>query len=243
MGTTHLPWYVILVPSVIIGLLVGFGMPKNPDTQSFTVTFPGGISLEMALSRAEISYSRLLFELFVAEPDSKDSLNQEDITIIRVGVLEWLRTNQHIYAVTDVALVVALEEYLCDPIPREPLQERVRKQRECADRPVAGALRDLRDKARVPFHYVGIPVRVGVPDEGRPSEGRASVCGDSGMLGRRVELINQVSGQRIEVVASGSYTCTGFSRYPDIQLEPLDARNLFNVPLQEYQDAIAVIIG
>ena len=59
--------------------------------------------------------------------------------------------------------------------------------------------------------------------------------------GRSSEQRGPASG-RIEVVASGLYTCTGYSDYPDIQLNYADAKQLFQNPLDKYQQVVAVPI-
>ena len=110
--------------------------------------------------------------------------------------------------------------------------------------PVAQGLRALAAQRLVPFHYVGVPVRVGVQssDEHKPADGRANVCRESDFLGRQVELTVANSGAQLVVQATGSYVCTGFSVFPEIQLNPADARRLFGSTLLEYQDAVAVVV-
>ena len=205
------------------------GSPDNPTTQSVNITFPGGFGLEMDVSQSEIAHSALLTQLF-----------SEEFT--RDGVLGWLGREQQVYSISDVELVTALERSLCEPIPDSPLQERIEKARECAARPVANGLRRLQEEKKPPFHYVGIQVRVGVQaaEGARPALGRANVCRESDLFGKQIELTDPVSGNEIVVRASGSYPCTGFSRYPDVQLGPDQARDLFVSALLEYQDAVAV---
>jgi len=73
-----------------------------------------------------------------------------------------------------------------------------------------------------PFHYVGVQVRIGVQAEElhRPTQGNANVCRESGFLGKQVALTDLTSGTQVVVRASGSYPCTGYARFPDIQLTP-----------------------
>ena len=216
---------------VAVVIIVVLARPDNPTTQSVNITFPGGIALEMDVSQPEIAHSALLTQLF-----------SEEFT--RDGVLGWLAREQQNFSISDERLVAALEESLCDPIPNSPLSEKIEKGQECAAKSVAVALRRLQEEKRIPFHYIGVPVRVGVQadEASRPLPGRANVCRESELLGRQVELFDPVSSNTIEVLASGSYPCTGFSRYPNVQLGPDQARQLFNRPLQEYQDAVAVAL-
>ena len=69
------------------------------------------------------------------------------------------------------------------------------------------------------------------------------IVADSVGLGKTwTALTDPLSNNTIRVRASGSYECTGFSRYPDVQLGPDQARALFDRPLLQYQDAIAVAL-
>ena len=49
-----------------------------------------------------------------------------------------------------------------------------------------------------------------------------------------------VTSNRIEVQVSGTYLCTGFNEFPNIQLGSEDAQKLFPGPFQKLQEAIAV---
>lgn len=220
-----------VVGILVVGLIVVLAMPDDPTTQSVNITFPGNFAFEMDVSEPEIAHSALLEQLF-----------SEQFT--RDGVIGWLATEQRMFRISDARLATALENELCDPIPDSPLPERIEKGRECVARPVVSAIRQLQEERRVPFHYVGVPIQVGVQanQASRPFSDRANVCRESEFLGRRLELIDPISNQAIEVLASGSYPCTGFSRYPDVQLGPAQARELFNRPLLEYQDAVAVVL-
>ena len=69
------------------------------------------------------------------------------------------------------------------------------------------------------------------------------MCDERGLRGRKVRLTNPLNNKSIEVEATGRYVCTGFDRVPDIQLHPTDANAIFDGPLGEYQEAVAVILG
>jgi hypothetical protein len=224
-------WTAVIVPALVtlvIGFLVGRGTPSDPAKQSVKILFPGGGSVEMDVSQREIAHAAVLERLF-----------SEEFT--RDGVLGWL-ARKAIFSVHDERLVNALKTDLCEPIPETPLAARIEKARACASRPVANGLRALAEQKLPPFHYVGVEVRVGVQAEElhRPTQGNANVCRESGFLGKQVALTDPASGAQVVVRASGSYPCTGYARFPDIQLNPEDARALFNRALLEYQKAVAV---
>ena len=241
-----IPLGVVAVAVAVVVILAG---PDEPQQQNVVIRFPNDITFEMDVSQPEIEHSDYLTNMF------KDQF-------VRDGVLGWLARNQqvysisnpdlfdalkkkHIYSISDLGLVEALEKHLCDTIPDYPLTERIHKGQECAEKPVAAGLRQLQMKRRKPFHYVGFNVRIGVQADGasRPASGRANVCKDGGLLGKQLELIDSVSNNVIVVQASGWYTCSGYTRYPDVQLAPDQASTLFNRTLDEYQEAIAVLLN
>ena len=95
----------------------------------------------------------------------------------------------------------------------------------------------------VPFHYVGREIKVGVPSrEDQPQPGMAHACKNSEFGDHAVELTNLRSKESVTVRASGSYECTGYNQYPDIQLSYTDARELFGRPMDKYEAAIAVVL-
>ena len=111
----------------------------------------------------------------------------------------WL-ADKDIFSFEDARLVEALNERLCDSIPEEPLDQKIKASQDCADRPVAAGLRQLVDQEHVPFHYVGISVNVWIPArEHQPQIGRASVCEESEFRGKKVELTNPRTSNQIEV--------------------------------------------
>ena len=115
----------------------------------------------------------------------------------------------------------------------------------CADEPVASDLRQLSDGKQIPFHYVGKKVTIGVQSDERHlrARGIANSCHPGEYLGKQIQLTNKEDNtKQITVVSTGFYTCTGIGRSPNIQLHPEDAKELFHVPLDAYQEAIAVIL-
>ncbi len=145
------------------------------------------------------------------------------------------------YQLQDESLVSAIASDLCEPIPKQPLEERLTKSEECAKKKVPEGLRTLVRDHKPPFHYVGFKARLGVPgEEDRPAIGRANVCKEGGLLDKTLEVINKSSGRTIQVKATGSYTCTGFSKFPDLQLSAEDAEKLFGYKVVKPEGVVVV---
>ncbi len=227
-----MPWIDKIIPSAIalmVGVIVGRGLPSDPASQNVTWRFPGGsltMHVKKDLSNPEVMLKRVF---------------EEDFS--RAGALHWLREKYRIFALEDLSLIEAIEE-LCPDIPNEPFEARQRRLEGCTKIPVVERLRLLAENRRPPFQYIGREVRIGVPEkeEHRPKDGHANVCRTKGYLGRKIELTNPANRNSIVVKATGSYPCTGFAKFPDLQLNPQDARAMFDRPLQEYETAIAVVL-
>ena len=160
-------------------------------------------------------------------------------------MIEWL-AGKDIFHITDPRLSEALNKDLCASIPEEPLTERMRIARVCAEKDIAKKLRLLSRRKAVPFHYTGKEVQVGIPSapEHQPQKGKANTCAeDDDLVGKRVQLTNPLNQKQLDVLASGYYPCSRVIRTPDIQLNPADADWLFDGPLRKYQDAIAVVLN
>ncbi len=218
---------------IVIGFVLGIFVCRNffsgSSHRSLSVTFPGGYELALDATQDRISI------------DSVYSSIQADNSLW-AGLIARLADDQ-VYAIMDPSLADALHEYLCSPIPEQPTTERIRASRECAELPVARRLRQLAEIHDLPFHYVGREIKVGVPSrDHQPQLGLAHACRNSEFRDRRVELTNPRSKISVTVRASGSYECTGYNQYPDIQLSYTDAHNLFGRPMDKYEAAIAVVL-
>ena len=214
-----------------IGFLVGRTMPQAPAVQAVGITFPGGGSVDLETSSPQVGHDTLLDEIFADETT-------------RAAVVEWLRERDY-FSLQDDGLVDAIGSRLCDPIPDSPLARRTAQARACADTPLAGGLRRLAERHAVPFHHLGVTIRVGVPED-RPPRGSAAVCEGSELQGQRVELTYGPTGNSLEVDAGwGTYSCTELegAEYPDIQLNPFDAFEIFPRPLARFHEAVAVIVN
>ena len=217
------------LPSFLLGILVcyvGSTQISDPTRQAIEVKFPGGAAVKIDSSKPEISHDKVLNDIFADR-------------FAREGLMGWL-AEKNIFLFTDPRLADALNKNLCDPIPAEPVDQRIRAAKACADQAVAKSLRDLVEAKKVPFHYVGRLVSVGFPTDSQPNDGYANVCEERELRSTKFELTNLQTQKRIEVQASGRYACTGFTRVPDIQLNFADARKLFPTPLDKYEEAIAV---
>ena len=217
---------IALVVSFGLGLFVGTRGPSDPTDQTTEVMF-GDFGLKIDTSQRQVDHRTLLENLFAND-------------FGRAGLMSWLG-DKDIFSFDDDRLTEALNKRLCVPIPEQPLDQKIKTSQDCADLPVAIGLRQLADQKRIPFHYVGITVQVGIPArEDQPQTGGAHICADSALRGKRVELTNPLTSNRIEVHPSGTYECTGFTKFPDIQLSFEDAQELFSGPLYELQEAVAV---
>ena len=145
------------------------------------------------------------------------------------AAIKWLEKKEKIYPVESPDLASAVASELCSPIPDAPMDARLAKGRECARKPVVKALRELASEHMPPFHYVGITGKLGVPDDenDQPAKGKASVCRDSDLFGKNLQVVNPLDSTAIEVEASGYYLCTHAVTFPDIQLGSGDASRLF----------------
>ena len=200
----------------------------DAEEKSFSVMF-GDASISMNTRGGRIDHGSLLKTIFF-EQFSRD------------GALGWLRDVQNVYSIEDPALAAALNTKLCEEIPDHPIDVHIAKGTACTKISVVDNLRRLVEGHKVPFHYVGREVQVGIQGdpEHAPRASRANACEGSDLSGKRVELTNLLNENQITVLATGIYPCSGVSVKPDLQLNPEDARKLFDGPLRKYQPAIAV---
>ena len=226
---TWVGYGVCIVLGILGGLFADGAFFSGSSQRSVSVTLPGGVGLDLEATQDGILLDSLYSRIY-ADRSFRDGL------IARLA-------DDHIYQLTDPRLADALHEYLCSPIPDQPLTERTNAARECAELPVARRLRQLAEMRNVPFHYVGREIRIGVPSrEDQPKPGMAHTCKNSEFGDHAVELTNPRSNATITVRATGSYVCTGFTQYPDIQLGYTDAQELFGRPTNKYEAAIAVVL-
>ena len=233
-GFPRLPWIVAGI-AVVIAIVELFIIMSRmiPESVDLNITDPSGkAAVKLQVKAQQVSYDTILDMIF-AKPDS----------VIALGVNEWFREMKHMYPLNDERLVTALASDLCDPIPESPIDERLKKARECADKPTASGLRKLAEKHSLPFHYIAIEALLGIPEipEDRPARGRASVCRDGDLLGKTLMIV--VGEQSIQVEATGSYTCIPFTKYPDVQLSLEDAVKLFNRPINKHEPVLVVPIS
>jgi len=226
------PWWTLIPTALFVGLAVwAINSPvENPSAQEVTIAFPGGGKIHVRSERETLNFEALMTKLF-----------SEDYS--RNGLLGWLRDRKHLYSLETTELAEALKTKLCDPIPLEPLEERLAKAADCASKPAVDALRRLSSERVVPFHYVGLRVRAGIQAASphRPGKGRVNVCRTGRYVAQRLQIIDPITNRVIEVQAGGTYECT-VGEFPDIQLDPEDANELFGRPAGRFENAIAVVL-
>jgi hypothetical protein len=203
----------------------------QPTKTSLKVTGPDGkASVEFNVEGDSVDYSQLLNNMFADD-------------FLRPAAIGWLGEKKKLYPLYDERLATAIAQELCEPIPDMPFEERLEKGKACANKPVPSRLRALALDHKPPFHYIGVLVKAGVPAEPahQPQPRRANVCRDGGFLGKRLQVINPRTQKTLVVKAANSYTCTGYVRFPGIQLSPKDALALFEgQPLAALEDVIVV---
>ena len=211
------------------GILISGPFFSNSFQRSISITLPDNTKIDLTAVENDLNFDSL-YALIYGKPAFRDAL------IARLA-------DDHIYQISDRRLPDALNTHLCPSIPKEPLEERIEKGNECADLPVANQLRILANRRSPPFHYVGRQIKIGTPGKGdQPQPKRAHACRNSEFRDRTVELTNPLNSVSVTVRATGSYDCTGYSKYADIQLNAVDAMELFGRPTDKYEDAIAVVL-
>ncbi len=211
------------------GILISGPFFSNSSHRSISITLPDNTKIDLTAVENDLKFDSL-YALIYEERAFRDAL------IARLA-------DDHIYQISDRRLPNALNNHLCTPIPEEPLGEKIEKSKECADLPVASHLRLLADRRYIPFHYVGRQIKIGTPGKSdQPQPKRAHACRNSDFRDRTVELTNPLNSVSVTVRATGSYDCTGYSKYADIQLNAADAMELFGRPTDKYEDAIAVVL-
>lgn len=147
------------------------------------------------------------------------------------GILSLLETKHNVFSINSLNLVAAIESKVCEPFPNTPLNLRLQKMQECANKPVIKALRQIAFDHKSPFHPVGSIGRMGVPRnmQNKPAEGFANVCKPGVYYGKKLQIRNQGNNEFIEIIANGTYSCPDITgnNFPDIQLNPTDAIKIF----------------
>ncbi len=219
------------VPALLVGVAFGFFLRRVTMGRAaqFAVTFPGGFSVDVAAQQERVSHDTLLDHLY-DEPFSQ------------AGLMEWLR-QRSIFHIADRVIADSLPQLCSDLGSDASLKTRLAWQRECANVALVRDLREMVQRRQVPFHFVGQEVRIGVPStEDQPALGQANACAQGLLHGRTIELTNVTNRRQITVSATGQYRCTGLIGTPDLQLSHIDAQNLFDGPIDKYQDAVAIVV-
>ena len=223
----HLRWAFggLFLGMVLVGVV---WFARSSDSSRLLKVSVGPATLEMQADNMEIRHEELL-----------DSMYTNRFT--RGGLMAWLASKQ-IFAAADPSLVEAIATEVCERLPGDNREERLRLGRDCAGKEVVAELRRRADNRMTPFHYIGDVVTIGVP-EVRPPNGRAFACRDGVFWRRTVRLTNLKDNQkfvRVEVDA-GHYPCAGGTA-PQIQLSEEDAISLFGGPTRRIEEAEAIVV-
>ena len=118
-----------------------FWMTRDSEEQELHITGPGGWSLNAGAKNSKVNYQDLL-----------NRLHDDDFG--RDGLIGWLAAKGY-FNFGDPRFVTALSERLCEPIPNEPLSDKIKAGKKCSDLPVAKGLRNLASLYQVPFSPCG----------------------------------------------------------------------------------------
>lgn len=209
--------------------IVGFALTRGTDLQ-LQITEPTGGSVTLKVAGRSVDYEQILVALY-----SNDFL--------RGAADVWLLEREGMIRVPDPNLADVLEQSACGSIPAEPLTERLRALRKCADAPANRNLRSLAfDRRGQPFHVVGVELRVSVPEEdARPPRGIASICPRVGLRGRRLEMFNPENLTSIYVDATQTLQCSSVEGVgTQMHLNPSDANELFGYTVRGIETAFAI---
>jgi hypothetical protein len=230
--------YAVIL-GVILGVVTGaLGLKALSGSSSTNIEMkiPGGGSLQLNAKKDFKDPATVLSALF-----AQDSSRQ--------AAIDWLKSKEQMFAVSDPDLVSALQSLCPGKLPggaSEPFQARQARLSKCLDVPALKRLRYIAEHHRAPFEYIGQDVRIGIPanKSDQPDPNKASVCRNGDFANMEIELSDPVSKGSIQVTATGSYLCTGYTDYAQVQLNTAEAWDLFHrTVVGKYEKAVAVIIG
>lgn len=179
----------------------------------------GAIEWEYGNSKLKIDVEKdlegpdVLLKKIFSAPFSKD------------GALGWLKKEHKVFSIGDMDITEEIQKLNIE----NPLSRR---------------LREISEKRKGPWAYQIAEVSIGIPPHKlQPDKGYANVCESGDYLRQKVELTNPKSDKRINVVATGKYSCPPDYEYPDMQLNADDAKELFGgVVFDKTQKAKALIL-
>lgn len=183
--------YPFFIGCAIGGALVimygQFG-PVNPTKAAWEIKAPG-FSITINSEGEGLNYQAILEAMF-------------HNNFMKSAAIGWLGEEHNIYSLEDEKLVTAIEQRLCDEFPKKPLDERLKKAKDCAEKPVADKLRELANNHKPPFHFVGFEGEAGfLAGPGEPKKGIANVCKNGQFFGKRLQVLNPATNMLVEVDA------------------------------------------
>lgn len=209
--------YAIL--GVLAAGILGFALGRGTDF-ALELERPDGTRVQLDVAGEAVDHATVLDAMF------RDSF-------LFGAATTWLAENQEMRSIRDQELADMLAQRACDSIPETPLATRLAALEQCANRPENRALRRLALTERgYPFHFVGVPVRVSIPEEEDwPERGEASVCSHD-FYGRELELVHPATADPVFVEASQRiYPCSASGVGTEMHLHPADAREIFGAQL------------
>jgi hypothetical protein len=206
-------YFITGMVCLAIGIAAVFLIQKTGTKTADIKMKFGENELNIKLDQEVIEASEVLDKIFKTE-------------FSREGTLAWLKDHQHLYAPDDPDIMPAFDTMAFDQI-------------------VAEKLRQLSFRREGPWAYQLDTVSIGIPDslKHQPKEGFANACGNGIYFMKNLRIYSMDQQREIEVIATGKYECPKLFKFPDIQLNPVDAAKLLGTTnFSEYEHGMALIL-
>ena len=142
------------------------------------------------------------------------------------GTIEWLKEKQNLYKPDDPDIINEFSKLDYNDI-------------------VSKELRELSYKRKGPWAYQLDTVFIGIPPvEYQPGIHFANVCENGKYFTKKLRIFSLDQMKSIEVTATGKYECPEQLKYPDIQLNSIDAKSLLGTEnFSKYEQGIVLILS
>lgn len=144
----------------------------------------------------------------------------------KTGATEWLKEEHNLYKPNDPDIVSELLKLNYNDI-------------------VSKELREICHQRKGPWSYQLDTVTIGIPPkEYQPGQHFANVCENGKYFTKKIRIHSLDQLKSIEVIATGRYECPEQLKYPDIQLNSIDAMSLLGTEnFSKYEKGIILILS